>query len=284
MTHPAFPDEGSRLLTAARRSSGSVLFDFVEVFNPRIVQIRDLLAQIEGAPRFQDRPRLLRAIEGSGGCPEPAEPQGHGPDPVPGDRALPGDPALRPGPILAVRGSLSRWGDHLGLSAPYDPPNPEDYRYGVVDGKVAGEIRDGRHDDRDPHGFQAPARGPVEALQDRRDRRRPRFRHRGDLRRPGRAGPVQRQALPRRAAAPAGTRTSSFSPGAGTSIRRRDCARTPISPGSCSACRRRSGRAATKGARSGSGRSDDVQEVMQSYPRSLAKRTRYPAIRAARTG
>ena len=28
-------------------------------------------------------------------------------------------------------------------SAPYDPPNPEDYRYGVVDGKVTGEIRAG---------------------------------------------------------------------------------------------------------------------------------------------
>ena len=28
-------------------------------------------------------------------------------------------------------------------SAPYDPPNPEDYRYGVVDGKVSGEIRAG---------------------------------------------------------------------------------------------------------------------------------------------
>ena len=35
MAHPAHPAESSRLREAARRSSATVLFDFVEVFNPQ---------------------------------------------------------------------------------------------------------------------------------------------------------------------------------------------------------------------------------------------------------
>jgi predicted dehydrogenase len=53
MAHPAHPDECCRLRTAARASYGTVLFDFVEVFNPRTFQIRAILAQLKKHSDFR---------------------------------------------------------------------------------------------------------------------------------------------------------------------------------------------------------------------------------------
>src|SRR5262245_57481465 len=53
MAHPAHPDECCRLRTAARVSNGTVLFDFVEVFNPRTFQIRAILARLKKHADFR---------------------------------------------------------------------------------------------------------------------------------------------------------------------------------------------------------------------------------------
>src|SRR5262249_4489328 len=60
------------------------------------------------------------------------------------------------------------------LSAPYDPPNPEDYHYGLVDGKVAGEILAdgitiGIQTDFKRKGARPFKRFRIEGLADRRD-------------------------------------------------------------------------------------------------------------------
>ena len=94
--------------------------------------------------RLPDHAGPLRAVEGSGGPAQPEEPQGHGADPVPGDGALPGDVAFRHSTDPPTFAEAFPQGITVAASsAPYDPPNPEDYRYGIVDGKVTGEIRAG---------------------------------------------------------------------------------------------------------------------------------------------
>ena len=53
MAHPAHPAECRRLSEAARHSKATVLFDFVEVFNPHSFQIRDMLRRLAGYRDFR---------------------------------------------------------------------------------------------------------------------------------------------------------------------------------------------------------------------------------------
>jgi predicted dehydrogenase len=141
MAHPAHPGECSRLRTAARASHGTVLFDFVEVFNPRAFQIRATLTQLQKHSDF----RLVRID-----CERSKDRED--------TRNLRNRKIMVPiqyqesahclALLLFVLGRSSLFEEAFphgmtvaALSAPYDPPNPEDYRYGVVDGKVAGELR-----------------------------------------------------------------------------------------------------------------------------------------------
>jgi predicted dehydrogenase len=141
MAHPAHPDECCRLRAAVRVSSGTVLFDFVEVFNPRTFQIRAILAQLKKHSDF----RITRI------CCERSKDRED-------TRNLRNRKIMVPiqyqesahclALLLFVLGRSSSFEEAFprgmtvaALSAPYDPPNPEDYRYGVVDGKVAGELR-----------------------------------------------------------------------------------------------------------------------------------------------
>ena len=143
MAHPAHPDECSRLRAAAAVSSGTVLFDFVDVFNPRTFQIRSILSQLKEysdfcitrvhCERSKDREDARNLRNRKVMVPIQYHETAH-------CLAL----------LLFVMDRSSSFAgafpDGLtiaALSAPYDPPNPEDYEYGVVDGKVAGEIRAG---------------------------------------------------------------------------------------------------------------------------------------------
>ena len=141
MAHPAHPDECSRIREAARASHGTVLFDFVEVFNPRTFQIRAILARLKNhsdfrisriyCERSKDREDTRNLRNRKIMVPIQYQESAHClaqllfilQRPSSFEQAFPG------GMTVAA------------LSAPYDPPNPEDYRYGVVDGKVAGELR-----------------------------------------------------------------------------------------------------------------------------------------------
>jgi predicted dehydrogenase len=141
MAHPAHPDECSRLRAAARASDGTVLFDFVEVFNPRTFQIRAILEQLKkhsdfrltriDCQRSKDREDTRNLRNRKIMVPIQYQESAH-------CLAL----------LLFILGRSSsfvkafpRGMTVAALSAPYDPPNPEDYRYGVVDGKVTGELR-----------------------------------------------------------------------------------------------------------------------------------------------
>ena len=143
MAHPAQPAECLRLREAAQRSSGTVLFDFVEVFNPHSFQIREVLRRLSGCPDFQitqihcerskDRedPRNWRNRK----VIVPIQYQ---------------ETAHCLAMLLFVTDMPPSFAEAFprgitvtASSAPYDPPNPEDYRYGVVDGKVWGELRAG---------------------------------------------------------------------------------------------------------------------------------------------
>jgi predicted dehydrogenase len=141
MAHPAHPDECSRLRAAARASHGTVLFDFVEVFNPRTLQIRAILAEMKkhsdcritriSCERSKDREDTQNLRNRKIMVPIQYQESAH-------CLAL----------LLFVLGRPSSFEEAFphgmtgaAMSAPYDPPNPEDYRYGVVDGKIAGELR-----------------------------------------------------------------------------------------------------------------------------------------------
>ncbi len=174
MAHPAHPDECCRLRTAARGSPGTVLFDFVEVFNPRTLQIRAMLAQLKEhadfritrvhCERSKDREDTRNLRNRKIMVPIQYQETAH---------CL----ALM---LFAMNLSSSfeeAFPDGLtiaALSAPYDPPNPEDYRFGVVDGKVAGEIRVdgltiGIHTDFKRRGAGPCKRFSVEGIAGRRD-------------------------------------------------------------------------------------------------------------------
>ena len=143
MAHPAHPTECRRLSEAARHSKATVLFDFVEVFNPHSIQIRDMLRRLASHSDF----RINQVhCERSKDREDPRNPRNRKVI-VPiqyqetahclamllfvTDRSASFPAAFPQGMTVAA------------ASAPYDPPNPEDYRYGVVDGKVTGEIRAG---------------------------------------------------------------------------------------------------------------------------------------------
>jgi predicted dehydrogenase len=141
MAHPAHPDECCRLRTAARASDGSVLFDFVEVFNARTFQIRAILARLKQysdfrithihCERSKDREDARNLRNRKIMVPIQYQESAHCLASLLFvlDRSSAFEKAFPRGMTIAA------------LAAPYDPPNPEDYRYGVVDGKVAGELR-----------------------------------------------------------------------------------------------------------------------------------------------
>jgi hypothetical protein len=140
MAHPAHPDECCRLRKAARNSCGTVLFDFVEAFNQRTFQMRAMLARLKEhadfrinriyCERSKDRENKLNLRNRKVMVPIQYQETAH-------CLAL----------LLLIMDRSSSFEDVFpagititALSAPYDPPNPEDYHYGLVDGKVAGEI------------------------------------------------------------------------------------------------------------------------------------------------
>ena len=95
MAHPAQPAECLRLREAAQRSAGTVLFDFVEVFNPHSFQIREMLRRLSGYPDFRITQIHCERSKDREDPRNREEPQGHRADPVPGDGTLPGDAAFR---------------------------------------------------------------------------------------------------------------------------------------------------------------------------------------------
>ena len=143
MAHPAFPDECDQLRIAARGSAGSVLFDFVEAFNPCTLQVRALLSRFRQHKDFRiDHVRCVRAKDRE-------------------DRRNPRNRSVIVpiqfqetahclAMLLLVLDRPASFAEAFpngvtieALSAPYNPPNPEDYRFGMVDGKVTGVIRAG---------------------------------------------------------------------------------------------------------------------------------------------
>ena len=114
MAHPAQPAG----MPAAQRGGAAyrkatVLFDFVEVFNPHSFQIRDMLRRLAGIHDFRITQIRCERSKDREDPLKPAEPQGHRADPVSGDGALPGDAAFRHRPPRIVRGGVSA-GDDRG--------------------------------------------------------------------------------------------------------------------------------------------------------------------------
>ena len=143
MAHPAYPDECNRLRQAAHGSAGSVLFDFVEAFNPCTLQVRAILSRLRQHGDFRiDHIRCVRTKDREDRCnarnrkvivPIQYQETGH-------CLAM----------LLLVLDRPASFAEAFpdglaieALSAPYDPPNPEDYPFGVVDGRVTGVIRAG---------------------------------------------------------------------------------------------------------------------------------------------
>ena len=143
MAHPAQPAECRRLSEAARRSRATVLFDFVELFNPHSFLIRDMLRRLAGFHDF----RIMRVrCERSKDREDPWNPRNR-------KVIVPiqyQETAHCLAMLLFVTDRCGSFAEAFprgmtvtASSAPYVPPNPEDYRYGVVDGKVTGELRVG---------------------------------------------------------------------------------------------------------------------------------------------
>jgi predicted dehydrogenase len=140
MAHPAHPAECQRLSEAARHSEATVLFDFVELFNPHSFQIRDMLRQLAG---YRDYRITQVRCERSKDREDPLNPRNR-------KVIVPiqyQETAHCLAMLLFVTDRCASFAEAFpegmtvaATSAPYDPPNPEDYRYGVVDGKVTGEI------------------------------------------------------------------------------------------------------------------------------------------------
>jgi hypothetical protein len=140
MTHPAYPDESCRVRAAARQSNASLLFDFVEAFSQSSLLLCCILRQLERDAGFRIRrihcergkdredarnPRNYKVI-----VPIQYQETAH-------CLAL----ALL---ALGGRSSFARTFPKgisvTALSAPYEPPNPEAYFFGPVDGKVVANI------------------------------------------------------------------------------------------------------------------------------------------------
>ena len=143
MAHPAHPAECRRLSEAARHSKATVLFDFVEVFNPHSFQIRGMLRRLAGYRDF----RITQVhCERSKDREDPSNPRNR-------KVIVPiqyQETAHCLAMLLFVTDRCASFAEAFpqgmtvaAASAPYDPPNPEDYCYGVVDGKVTGAIRAG---------------------------------------------------------------------------------------------------------------------------------------------
>ena len=120
-----------------------MLFDFVEVFNPHSFQIRGMLRRLAGYRDF----RITQVrCERSKDREDPRNPRNR-------KVIVPiqyQETAHCLAMLLFVTDRRASFAEAFpqgmtvaASSAPYDPPNPEDYRYGVVDGKVTGEIRAG---------------------------------------------------------------------------------------------------------------------------------------------
>jgi predicted dehydrogenase len=143
MAHPAYPEECNRLRKAALASAGSVLFDFVEAFNPCTLQVRAILSRLRQHEDFRiTHIRCVRAKDRE-------------------DRYNPRnrkvivpiqyqETAHCLAMLLLVLDRTASFPEAFpdglsieALSAPYDPPNPADYPFGVVDGRVSGVIRAG---------------------------------------------------------------------------------------------------------------------------------------------
>ena len=183
MAHPAHPAECRRLREAARHSKATVLFDFVEVFNPHSFQIRDMLRRLAGYHDF--RITQIRC-ERSKDREDPRNPRNR--------KVIVPIQYQETAHCLAMllfvtdRPASFKEAFPQGIAvaasaAPYDPPNPEDYRYGVVDGKVTGDIRAGEMTVRNLHRLQASGRSAVQVLQHRRCRQPACLPHRVGLRR-----------------------------------------------------------------------------------------------------
>ena len=140
MAHPAHPDECCRLRVAARKSSGTVLFDFVEAFNPRTFQMCRILTRLRSYADF----RINRIY-----C-ERGKDREDGLNPRNRKVIVPiqyQETAHCLALLLIVINRSSSFDEVFpngitvaASSVSYNPPNPEDYRFGLVDGKVSGEI------------------------------------------------------------------------------------------------------------------------------------------------
>ena len=278
MAHPAFPDEACRLQAAARDSSASVLFDFVEVFNPRIWQMRELLDQLKSCPDF----RITHVHCERSKNREDAGSSRNYKVMVPIQYQ---ETAHCLAALLFVLDRSSEFTQAFpdgmtisGLSAPYDPPNPEDYRYGPVDGKVIGELRIGgltisvKTDFKRQHGTPRKL-FTIEGIADHRD-----FRIAATYDGLGEHVTFNGKAVP----------------ASGASSRHQDIVRQSwrwhidppaglrpdvdfawlvfgLSAGLWASCHDgREIRIASE---------DDLRDAMQRYPESLAKQARYPALR-----
>lgn len=140
IAHPSQPAECLRLKHAVKASRASVYFDFVEVFNPRTFHILEILTDFAQHHDFRISSIYCERVK---------------------DREDPLNPRNRKVivPIqyqetshcLALLLYVLNRGTSFdtvfptgitvkGVSESYNPPNPEDYKCGVVDGKVEATI------------------------------------------------------------------------------------------------------------------------------------------------
>ena len=203
MAHPADPAEADRLRAAARASAGSLLFDFVEVFNPRIVRMRAALARLRRHADF----RLARIhCERSKDREDARNPRNH-------KRMVPIQYQETAHCLAALlfaldltaelRGGVPERPRGRGAGRAVRPAQPRGLPlWASSTARSSGEFRfDGmtiavRTD------FKRRRRRPFQALRRRGGRRRPRLPPRGDLRRRRRAPAAQRRAPRPAAAAP----------------------------------------------------------------------------------
>ena len=159
-----------------------MLFDFVEAFNPCTLQVRALLSRFRQHKDFRiDHIRCVRAKDRE-------------------DRRNPRnrkvivpiqyqETAHCLAMLLLVLDRPASFAEAFpdgvtieALSAPYDPPNPEDYRFGMVDGKVTGVIRAGGLTISLDTDFKRQGTTPYKSFEIVGLRSWPRFRDRGGLR------------------------------------------------------------------------------------------------------
>ncbi|NEO55960.1 MAG: hypothetical protein F6K54_24565 [Okeania sp. SIO3B5] len=139
--HPAYPQEALKLIEAVKNSASTVYFNFVEVFNPRTFKIIEILDDFRQYNDFKlnyiyseraknreykDNERNYKVI-----VPIQYQETCH---------------CLAMALYILTPGycfkNLFRNGIKVkAFSEKYNPPNPQDYKYGEVDGKVIGQIR-----------------------------------------------------------------------------------------------------------------------------------------------